>query len=119
MWRWAPGSPSIRVPTLPSAVGFISRAESFPRALAEPFTGFSTLIQWASRCLGVLLLAAIVVAWRHRRPISGISARAWLFLLLGLILLPGILTTALKNHWGRVRPFQTAELGGQAGLPPP
>jgi lipid A 4'-phosphatase len=97
---------------------FYIPGQGFPACLAQPFTGFTMLIQRVSRCLGVLLLAAIVAACRHRRPVLGITARGWFFLLLGLILLPGILTAALKNHWGRARPYQTAEFGGQARFTP-
>jgi lipid A 4'-phosphatase len=77
------------------------------------------LIQWMSWCLGGLLLAAIVAAWWRRRPVLGVSTRGWLFLLLGLILLPGMLANiVLKNHWGRARPFETAAFGGEARFTP-
>jgi lipid A 4'-phosphatase len=93
-------------------------ARVFSAQLAEPFTGFSILIQWTSRCLGVLLLIAITAGLWRRRPVLGLSTRAWLFLLLGLILLPGMLTNTVKSLWGRARPFQTVGLGGKAQFTP-
>jgi lipid A 4'-phosphatase len=68
--------------------------------------------------LGVLLLTAIVFSLLRRRTILGFSTRAWLFLLLGLILLPGLMTNSSKNYWGRARPFETSGLGGKARFTP-
>jgi lipid A 4'-phosphatase len=106
-------------PDLAVSGWFYTSGQGFSARLAEPFTGFSILIQWTSRCLGVLMMTATVASWRRRRPVLSITTRAWLFLLLGLILLPGILANVVfKNHWGRARPFQTAPLGGEARFTP-
>jgi hypothetical protein len=60
------------------------------------------------------LLAAIVAAWWRRRSVLGISSRAWLFLLLGLIQLPGMLADVVKTDSGRARPLQPEPFGGEA-----
>jgi lipid A 4'-phosphatase len=66
----------------------------------------------------VLLLTALLAGLWRRRPTSELSTRACLFLLLGLILLPGMLTNAVKKHWGRARPFDIMEFGGKARFTP-
>lgn len=97
-------------------------------ALYRPGQGFLLRGQagfdFLHRHVGVLAwltaLAALAVAlaghwWGRlapwRRP-------AW-FALLALLLGPGLLVNAvLKDHWGRARPAQTVEFGGQAQFTP-
>jgi lipid A 4'-phosphatase len=97
---------------------FYTSGQGFCARLAEPFMGFTILLQWAARCLGGLLLMAIVAGLWRRHPVLGLGTRAWLFLLLGLILLPGMLTAAVKQVCGRARPFDTMAFGGEARFTP-
>ena len=60
----------------------------------------------------VVLAAAALVAWQHRR-------RAALYLLLALALGPGlVVNTVFKDHWGRARPTQIVEFGGTQKFTP-
>ena len=59
----------------------------------------------------LLLLATTIV---RRRAIFGIDARAAAFLLVALALGPGLtVNTIFKDHWGRARPAQIVEFGGE------
>jgi lipid A 4'-phosphatase len=61
----------------------------------------------------VALSALLVLALLRRRTILGLDGRAALFLLLALALGPGLtVNTIFKDHWGRARPAQIVEFGG-------
>ena len=72
---------------------------------------------------GFVLLLPVVAAmvWKliaPRRPML-ISARAAVFLILTMLLGPGLLVNvALKDHWGRPRPIDVAQFGGQEHFVP-
>jgi len=56
-----------------------------------------------------LLLATLAL----RRPILGVDRRAALFLLVSLAVGPGLtVNVVFKDHWGRARPAQLAQFGG-------
>jgi SAM-dependent methyltransferase/membrane-associated PAP2 superfamily phosphatase len=90
-----------------------------------PGTGFSQdpVLAWLhkdaipalSRLLGFGLIAAWLLAQLTSR--SRALRRRLLYALLALLLGPGLLANTLfKNEWGRARPAQLAEFGGQAGF---
>jgi lipid A 4'-phosphatase len=69
------------------------------------------------------LVAALTLAWAvagfRRRPVFGIGARGWLFVLLVLGLGPGLLVNVvLKDNWGRARPEHVAAFGGPLAFTP-
>jgi membrane-associated PAP2 superfamily phosphatase len=72
---------------------------------------------------GFVLLLPVVVAvvWKlivPRRPML-ISARAAVFLIVTMLLGPGLLVNvALKDHWGRSRPIDVTQFGGQEHFVP-
>lgn len=67
-------------------------------------------VQWGSRIGAVILLVMVIL---------NIQRKAMLFLLLALIIGPGLLTnTVLKDNWGRARPIQVQEFGGTATFTP-
>lgn len=65
--------------------------------------------------LGALLLAATLwTAYKKQ------GWRRWLFVLLALIIGPGIITNVvLKDHWGRARPHQIEQFHGDKQYSPP
>jgi len=64
-----------------------------------------------AQAIGIPLL--LLLGWWRGRAIGGIGLREGLFVLLVLILGPGLLVnTLLKDHWGRARPSQVVEFGG-------
>jgi len=90
-------------------------AESFPAKLS-PVTVFIHDLATGGlpKIIGAMLIAGIGLSlWRKTSP------RPWIFLLLALLLGPGLLANvALKDQWGRARPAQVSEFGGQAPFTP-
>ena len=93
---------------------FYVPGQGFPAqniAAAGGIHGFATMTPlW----IGLALLVGLASAMMRRRP-----ARLWLFLLLALLIGPGLIANiALKDHWGRARPVQTENFGGKAQFTP-
>lgn len=82
----------------------------------EPFPVFMhDLVHPVSLLLASLFSATAL--WRYRQ---GRSMRPALFLLLSLIVGPGLVTnTLLKDNWDRARPQQIVEFGGDKQFSPP
>jgi lipid A 4'-phosphatase len=67
-----------------------------------------------------LTLAAVFAALLGYHVYKKSGWRRWLFLLLTLIVGPGLLTNTLfKDNWGRARPLQVEQFGGTAQFTPP
>lgn len=93
---------------------------------AAPFPGESyplwQLFYWCAPVIAALLagggFAAIV--WGSFQPGRGIVAVYGLFLVLSVVLGPGLVVNGiLKDNWGRPRPRQIVEFGGEATHRPP
>jgi membrane-associated PAP2 superfamily phosphatase len=69
---------------------------------------------WIVAAFVVPALAALAVkVIRPRRPLL-VSGRAIVFLLSTLVLAPGlVVNVGLKDHWGRSRPIDAPQLGGE------
>ncbi|WP_462330809.1 phosphatase PAP2 family protein [Thiohalocapsa halophila] len=95
-----------------------------------PGDGFTALGQLWERLLyhsvEVLMIAgnlALVGVWllnrRSGRRLLGLTGRKLALLLCLLALLPGLMVNqVLKEHWGRARPVQVAQLGGERAFTP-
>jgi membrane-associated PAP2 superfamily phosphatase len=67
--------------------------------------------------LPAVLAIALKLIWPRRRML--IEARAALFLIATLALGPGVLTNlVLKDHWGRPRPIDVQQFGGEYRFEP-
>ena len=67
--------------------------------------------------LGFAVLA--LITWKRRAPLGSLDAKAWLFLLLALIIAPGLVANVgFKDHWGRERPRDIVEFGGTKTFSP-
>ncbi|MGN6749094.1 MAG: phosphatase PAP2 family protein [Xanthobacteraceae bacterium] len=67
--------------------------------------------------LPAFLAIVLKLIWPHRRML--IEARAALFLIATLALGPGLLTNVvLKDHWGRPRPIDVQQFGGDLRFEP-
>jgi membrane-associated PAP2 superfamily phosphatase len=67
--------------------------------------------------LPAFLAIVLKLIWPHRRML--IEARAALFLIATLALGPGLLTNVvLKDHWGRPRPIDVQQFGGDYRFEP-
>ena len=72
-------------------------------------------VPWITRTVVVGLILFLLAAWTiwRRREFFSRQRRAVLYLLLVMIIGPGLLVnTVFKDHWGRARPSQVAEFGG-------
>jgi lipid A 4'-phosphatase len=79
--------------------------------------GVFLTIHWlatiGARILGIGLLVATLVAFIRRKPLLAVSPIGWLFLLVSLLIVPGLVVNlGFKDHWGRARPHETTEFGG-------
>ncbi len=66
------------------------------------------------KIMGLILLVGLTYALVRKK-----AARPWLFLLLALLIGPGLIANiGLKDHWGRARPRQIEAFGGTAQFTP-
>lgn len=72
-----------------------------------------------ARTTGALLIFVAIYFWRTGKRWGWLDAKAALFLVLALIIGPGLVTNSVaKDHWGRARPFQVEEFGGDLEYSP-
>jgi len=81
-------------------------------------------IRRAARIPGWILAAAAAasLAWRlaRRRWLFGLDRKAIVFLVAVAVVGPALLVNGiLKEHWGRARPYQTVDFGGDKAFTPP
>lgn len=70
--------------------------------------------------VGLSALAALLYTGVRLRRLLGLPSRAWLFLVVAMLLGPVIMTNAVfKNLWDRARPHQLEMFGGWAQYTPP
>lgn len=82
-----------------------------------PLRHGAAAIFWASAATAV---AGLVVASRRRSDWLGLNAARWLFICICLVVGPGLVANSLlKENWGRARPKQIAEFGGDKSYTPP
>jgi lipid A 4'-phosphatase len=92
---------------------FFRSGSGFYLAANPALLALHQLAYFASRLLGVGLVVSLVIVVIQRQPLCGISAKGFVFLLLGLLLAPGLIAnTVLKDHWGRARPREVTAFGG-------
>lgn len=99
---------------------FYQTATGFPAAKNPLALAIHEGVFWGARLLALGLLIGLILAVILRRTCLGLKARAWLLLLLALIIGPGIVANEVfKDNWGRARPHQITEFGGAAQFTPP
>ncbi|MGE0746153.1 MAG: phosphatase PAP2 family protein [Rhodospirillales bacterium] len=81
-------------------------------------------IRRAARIPGWILGAAAILslAWRlaRRRWLFGLDRKAIVYLVAVALIGPALLVNGvLKEHWGRARPYQTVDFGGDKAFTPP
>lgn len=96
----------------------------------EPGTGFfwknapllkalESTAYYGSRALAAALALVTIIALLKKREIAKLDARAWSFLLLALLIGPGLVANVIfKDHWGRARPREIAEFSGNSKFTP-
>lgn len=86
--------------------GFVMTRSPFWRFLREVFLKGATV--WY-----VLIVVGCIVTWEKRPTMMGFDFRKWLYLALCSLAGPLLLTNViLKEHWGRWRPREIIQLGG-------
>jgi len=77
-------------------------------------------IQIASRVIGAALALGFLYTAVRLIRLFRLGSRQWLFLLLALVVGPGLVANVvLKDNWGRARPAQVTQFGGQKTFSPP
>jgi lipid A 4'-phosphatase len=72
-----------------------------------------------ARALGVAFAFLAFIGFIRHKPLGGINGKAGLFLLMALLVGPGLVANAgLKDHWGRARPREVVEFGGNLPFTP-
>lgn len=96
-----------------AASGYFFDGTGFPLA-SDPY---NVALRWVLRVTPYLpFLAGLIILAGTRRlpdPILGLGRRGWAVIVLTFVLGPGLLVNlGLKANWGRARPRQVAEFGG-------
>lgn len=93
------------------ALGFVYKDLPWVQALYWAFARLQ---------IPILILLALGLLWGWIEPRVARQRRVLWFLLLALLLGPGLVVNELlKNHWGRARPAQVTVFGGEATYTPP
>ncbi len=71
------------------------------------------LAYYGARAIGIALACITPYTYLRSKPLWKIDAKGWLFLLLALLIAPGLVgNVILKDQWGRARPRTVTEFGG-------
>ncbi|MGB9153114.1 MAG: phosphatase PAP2 family protein [Alphaproteobacteria bacterium] len=105
---------------------FYRPGEGFFLADNPVFVALHWLAYDGARVLGVAFAVFAAAAYyQHRKSgkkenlLLGLDDKAWLFLLLALLIGPGLVANVgLKDHWGRARPREVVEMGGTQAFSP-
>lgn len=98
---------------------FFRVGEKFFLAKAPAFLAAHWLATVGARFLFAGLLLALAYTWLRKRPVLNIAAKGWLFLLLALLIGPGLVANmGFKDNWGRARPREIVEFGGNHPFTP-
>lgn len=66
----------------------------------------------------LVLIALLLYSGVKRRPVWQLNRRAYAYLLLVLLIGPGLLSTVFKDNWHRARPSTIEQFGGQLQFSP-
>ena len=109
------------LPTADIAVSrlFYDPQHGFPLADSPLLRGLEGAIRWIAWAIaGIVVLGALWLAVTGR-PCWRLDRNALIFLVAATAIGPGlIVNVALKDHWGRARPYQTEEFGGARQFTP-
>jgi len=104
---------------------FYREGQGFFLADNSFFVALHWLAYDGARVLGVVFaVLAVFTCFKQKRQgkeavLLSLDTKAWLFLLLALVIGPGLVANVgLKDHWGRARPREVVELGGNAAFSP-
>lgn len=100
---------------------FYVPGEGFPADSQSPYhAAIRVMVRVIGWSAGVSLLAALLWRVALGRRLLGVSRQTVIYLFLALALGPGLLVNSiLKEYWGRARPSQIVEFGGDKAYTPP
>ena len=99
--------------------GLFATSEGFYLKDNQALKTLTQTVFYGARVLAAFLLAAFIWALIVKKESSGTSPRVWLFLLLSLLIGPGLMANVVfKDHWGRARPKTVQEFGGASPFTP-
>jgi lipid A 4'-phosphatase len=92
---------------------FYEAGQGFSFAQHPAFQTIHFSANLGARVLGVAFAVLALASWgRHKKIL--LDGKAWLFLLVALVIGPGLVANAaFKDHWGRSRPREIVEFGGK------
>lgn len=93
------------------AEGFYLAQNSLVRFIYKAIPVFTTAMVLA-------LIALLLFTWLKRRKVASLDSRAYAYLLLVLIIGPGLLSTLFKDNWHRARPHMVEQFGGDKAFSP-
>ena len=64
------------------------------------------------------LIGLLLYTWLKKRTALGLDRRAYVYLLLVLIIGPGLLSSIFKDNWHRARPMTVEQFGGKQQFSP-
>ncbi|HHD84216.1 MAG TPA: phosphatase PAP2 family protein [Campylobacteraceae bacterium] len=74
---------------------------------------------WFAVGVGIVSLGMLVADFISKKEYFGIRRKVWAYLLLALLLGPGLVVNfVFKEHWGRARPVQVTQFGGEKNFTP-
>ncbi|MBV9554988.1 MAG: phosphatase PAP2 family protein, partial [Alphaproteobacteria bacterium] len=93
---------------------FYDTQHGFALAGWPPLRALEGSIRWITLAIGLAVLTGSAwLRWRGR-PLPRLDRKALIFLVAATVIGPGVLVnTVLKDHWGRARPYQVAQFGGE------
>jgi lipid A 4'-phosphatase len=98
---------------------FYTPGQGFTLNDATPFNILRLVAYAGARLLGLALLVLVLTAAVRHQPAFDLDAKAYLFLFLGLLLGPALIANGIfKDHWGRARPREIVEFGGDLHFSP-
>jgi lipid A 4'-phosphatase len=99
---------------------FYDPQHGFALAAWRPLQLLEGFIPWLTGGLVVLVLAGGTWLRLFHRPLCGLDRKALLFIVVATALGPGLIVNAgLKDNWGRARPYQIEQFGGNKIFTPP
>jgi len=91
---------------------FVSEGQFFLRDNLL-LNGLAKTAFYGARLLFAFLALGAVVTYARKKAVAGISGKACVFLLLSLLIGPGLMANVVfKDHWGRARPRDVELFGG-------
>ncbi|HAX91656.1 MAG TPA: PAP2 family protein [Rhodospirillaceae bacterium] len=82
--------------------------------------GMTKTVFYTARVMAVLFALGALSAFFLKKPIAGLDKKGWFFLLLCLLVGPGLFANVvLKDNWGRARPRDVEMFGGTKTFTPP